>query len=120
MFRGQLAESSNRQDLIYIAQLIDEATGEAADLTAATLTFELSGIGSSSPCLVARNDVDDAADVLGITLVEDTTFRVFIPRASMSSLCAGTYEVGLTIENDDITEQIIAGTIAVLNGNVPI
>jgi hypothetical protein len=38
-----------------------------------------------------------------------------IPVATMRGLCAKDYEVGCTIEQDDVTTQFFVGTIAIVD-----
>lgn len=111
MYRGQVAEVSNRENLELFFQLIDEDTGEAIDLTTSDLVCRVT---DQSGCERISASLEDGK----ITLVEDTTLRIFIPRSDMTNLCIGTYPFGLTVENDEITKSLIAGTIAVIDGVV--
>lgn len=111
MYRGQVAEISNREDLELLYQLIDDDTAEPIDLTEATIVARIS---DQSNCTIIDASLTDGK----ITLVEDTTMRIFIPVDEVGSLCPGTYIVGVTVENADTTKQLIAGTLAVVNGIV--
>jgi hypothetical protein len=113
MFTGQVAAVSNRQDLELLYDIMDDDTGEAIDLTSSTLVFDICDQGCCSPRISATTDNGK------ITLIGSTVFRVFIPLAEMTGLCAGTYGIGCTVENEDQTESIIVGDIAILDGNVP-
>jgi hypothetical protein len=55
-----------------------------------------------------------------ITLSEDTVMRILIPRDSMTNLCDGTYNFGMTITNGGLTKSAIVGTLAVVDGAVPV
>lgn len=95
-----------------IFDIVDDDTGEAVDLTTATLVFDICDPGCCSPRISASTDNGM------ITLTGSTVFRVFIPLASMECLCAGTYDVGATVKNAGQTESLIIGSIAILDGNV--
>jgi len=53
----------------------------------------------------------------GIELLDDGVFEVTFTAAQMGGLCAGEYDVGLII-TDEITVQLIIGTIIVMDGIV--
>lgn len=111
MYRGQVAEVSNREDVELIYQLVDEDTGDLIDLTTSTIVCRVTDQGG---CQRISASLDDGK----ITLVEDMTMRILISRDEMTNLCAGTYPIGVTIENDDLTKSLIAGTLAVVDGIV--
>lgn len=111
MYQGSLPATSNREDFEAIYQLVDEDTGDPIDLTAATIEFDISEPGCR-PLITATTENGK------ITLVEDTTFRVAIPRSEMANLCAGQYDVGATIENAGETRSFIIGALPVLDGRV--
>lgn len=112
MFTGQVAVATNRQDLELIYDIVDDDTGEPIDLTSATIVFDICDRDRCSPRISATTDNGM------ITLVGSTAFRVFIPLDDMTGLCAGTYSVGATVENADITESLIVGEIAIMDGKV--
>jgi len=111
MYQGSLPATSNREDFEAIFQLVDEDTGDPIDLTAATIEFDISEPGCR-PLITATTDNGK------ITLVEDTTFRVFIARDEMACLCAGQYDVGATVENEGETRSFLIGSLPVLDGRV--
>lgn len=112
MYVGSLPEASNREDYEYIAQIVDSDTGDLIDLSAATIVAQISDQDGCQKILL--NTANNK-----ITLPNINTFRILIPRASMSALCAGQYRVGLTVENAGQTTSFIIGTLPVLDGNVP-
>lgn len=112
MFHGSLPEASNREDYEYIAQIVDSDTGDLIDLSAATIVAQISDQNGCQRILLGTSSGE-------ITLPETDTFRIFIPRASMTCLCAGQYRFGLTIENGGQTTSFISGSISVFDGNVP-
>lgn len=112
MFTGSLPVASNREDYEYIAQIVDDDTNEPIDLTAAILVAQISDQDGCKRISLGTSTGE-------ITLVEPGTFRILIPRSSMASLCAGQYNVGLTVESAGLTTSFIIGTLPVLDGNVP-
>lgn len=112
MFTGSLPVASNREDYEYIAQIVDDDTNEPIDLTAAILVAQISDQDGCKRISLGTSTGE-------ITLVETGTFRILTPRSSMTSLCAGQYNVGLTVENAGLTTSFIIGTLPVLDGNVP-
>lgn len=59
----------------------------------------------------------------GIITFPDPTdtskFRWTFPRASMATLCAGDYDIGITIEIDGVTTQASEGKLYITDGVVP-
>lgn len=112
MYVGSLPEASNREDYEYLAQIADSDTGDLIDLSAATIVAQISDQNGCQKILLGTASGE-------ITLPESDTFRIYIPRASMTNLCAGQYRFGLTVENASQTTSFISGTISVFDGNVP-
>lgn len=112
MFHGALPEATNREDYPYIGQIVDDDTGEAIDLSAATIVAQVSDQDGCQRILLGTSTGE-------ITIIDVGTFQILIPRSSMTTLCAGQYRVGLTVENAGITTSFIVGTLPVLDGNVP-
>lgn len=112
MYVGSIPDASNREDYEYIAQIVDSDTGDLIDLSAATIVAQISDQGGCERILLGTSSGE-------ITLPDATSFRIFIPRSSMTQLCAGQYRFGLTVENASQTTSFISGTISVLDGNVP-
>lgn len=112
MYVGSLPEASNREDYEYLAQIADSDTGDLIDLSAATIVAQISDQNGCQKILLGTSSGE-------ITLPEADTFRIFIPRASMTCLCAGQYRFGLTVENSGQTTSFISGSISVFDGNVP-
>lgn len=112
MFHGSLPEASNREDYEYIAQIVDDDTGQPIDLSGATIVAQVSDQEGCQRILLGTATGE-------ITLIEPMTFRILIPRSSMTCLSAGQYRVGLTVENAGQTTSFIIGTLPVLDGNVP-
>lgn len=114
MYTGQAAVFSNREDWKFVPYSVeDDDTGELVDLTSTDIVAEVS---DQSGCMLLTGSTDDGK----ITLVESDTFQILFPRVSVTSICPGTYNVGVTVENAGMTISLIIGTIAVLNGGVPV
>lgn len=112
MYIGSLPDASNREDYEYLAQIFDSDTGDLIDLSAATIVAQISDQNGCQKILLSTSSGE-------ITLPETDTFRIFIPRTSMSCLCAESYRFGLTVENAGQTTSFISGSISVFDGNVP-
>lgn len=112
MFTGQVGEESNRADVEWLFSIVDEDTGDEADLTSAAIVVEVS---EPEGCMRWTGSIASG----DIILAEPTTMRILIPRASMLNLCAGTYIVGMTVTNAGLTKSVIVGSMAVVNGAVP-
>jgi hypothetical protein len=77
-----------------------------------TIVFEIREQGCTSALLSATNGA-------GVELIEDDlTYQVTFTETQMRTLCAGTYDVGVTMERDGITRQVIIGTLPVMDGVV--
>ncbi len=98
----KLSPVSNREDYSESWQALDE-DGAAIDLTDATIVYEF-----RDPATFTRT----AATVT----ISTTTFTADIPLATMRGLCNKDYDVGCTIEIDDVTTQFFVGTISVVDG----
>lgn len=113
MYTGQIASFSNREDWEFpIMDIIDDDTGDALDLSDSTISY---GIYDANKCVVVSGTTGDGT----ITLTDDTSFQILVPRSTATSQCAGSYTMGITVENADITKSLFAGTITVLDGSVP-
>lgn len=112
MRTGSLDPVSNRESFQLIRQIIDTETGEAIDLTGATIVFELTRQDCCSPALSATTDNG------AVTFPDNFTYQIDFTLAQMRTLCPETYKVGLTFERDDQTTEIIIGTLPILAGNV--
>lgn len=113
MLTGTLSPVSNKADWIEAYGLTDEETGDPVDVSAATeITIALRDPSSRS--------VELTATLSGGTIehIETGIFQWAFTAAQMSGLCAKTYEVGLTIVQDDQTIQLFVGTLPVIDGIV--
>lgn len=110
MYDGSLGKFSNREDWIIQSPLIDDDGAEV------TLT------GSSIVCYVCKHKCPETAvltattDDGGITLPTATSFQIQFTPDDVSDLCAGQYDIYLRITIDDVTTQILAATVTVVEG----
>lgn len=109
MLQGSLGVISNRETYIQDMQVLDE-NDDPIDVTGATIVFEMRERTDTSAVLSA--DTDD-----GIT-ISTTTFTIRFEVDDVRDLEAGEYEVGITIEMDGDTTQLVAGSISVVDGVV--
>lgn len=113
MFIGTLPPTSNRARWVLTREVVDEDTDEVVDLTGRTLRLEIRQQATGSPILTATTEND------AIEIRDTGVFEVTFTRDQMATLPVGTYEVGLTISNDDDeTDQLFIGTLPVLDGVV--
>lgn len=112
MRTGSLDPVSNRQSFQLIRQIIDAETGEAIDLTGATIVFEVRRKDCSGASLSATTDNGK------IIFPTTDTYQIDFTVEEMRTLFPETYDIGLTFERDDETVQIIIGTLPVLAGDV--
>lgn len=117
MYTGNLGAASNRATWSFSADLTDDDTDEAVDLTDALLKIAIRDQQSKRPLLegsTANGKVTiEAPSTGGVFSVE------FTPE-DMSNLPADHYDVGMTAEMPDGTvHQIIANcTLTVMDGVV--
>lgn len=103
---------SNRADWIETFELINDDTGEAiTDLDDVDVKIEVRG---RDYCRVLTGSKDDGT----ITELGGGVMQWHFTATQMRSLCYGTYEVGLIITRDDITEQELIGVLPVVDGVV--
>lgn len=112
MYRGQIGEASNREDLELILQAIDDDTNTPIDISTATaIDFRINDEQGNQLIVGALSSGE-------ITRVDTGTMRVFIAQANMAKLEPNSYAVGMTITNAGVRRQLIAGTLAVTDGIV--
>lgn len=113
MYQGSLAPISNRSDWIGTLELVNDDTGEIiTDLTGVDFLLELRERLCRTPRLKATFDNGKAIDA-GSGVIQ----WQFTP-SEMSCICAGSYELGITITRDGVTEQELIATQTVLDGVV--
>jgi hypothetical protein len=113
MYIGTLKTGSNRATYTEAFQVYDDEDSEGLDLTDATITVAIRRPNCSTPELTLTND-----DGVEITDSDEGHFELTITATQMRTLCAMTYECGITIEQNDETTQYLIGKLPVLDGVV--
>lgn len=112
MYDAQLKPVSNRADWIETIELVDDDTEQLiTNLTGVTLKLEVRD-RDRRRCMTATTE-DGHIDFVGYGVI-----RWQFTKEEMSQLCAGTYEIGITVTRDGITEQELIGSLPVLDGVV--
>jgi hypothetical protein len=109
MYTGSLGAFSNDEHWIFEGTL--EEDGEAVDLSAATIEFYVSQDRSKTTALLTATIANGK-----IVLPTATSMQIKFAPSDVSSICAGTYSAFMRVTIDDITTQVIAGTIQVVEG----
>lgn len=113
MYQATLSPVSNRADWLMSFEIVDDDTGEAiADLTGISVVIEIRESRCYSPRLTASTDNGKIVDA-GNGIME-----MLFTRDDMAGVCAGSYEIGVTVERDDFTSQYLIGTLPILDGIV--
>jgi hypothetical protein len=112
MLVGSLAPVTTQEDCKIVVATEDVTTGEAFDLSDATIVCALRDQRSGSIVLSATTANG------GITLLDDATFQIWFTRAQMQGLGEGQYDIGCTVTLNGETKQVILGTLPVLDGVV--
>lgn len=112
MYLGSLPPVSNRAGWQFIRDVVDDDTDEVIDLSAATIVFEVRD--KCGRVVLSATTSNGKA-----TVIDTGTMMISFPATDMKTLCAGTYEVGCTIQNGDAEpQQFLIGTLPVLDGVV--
>lgn len=113
MYEANFAPVSNRADWVGTIELVYDDTNEIlTDLTDLTVLLE---VRSRNPyCRILRASTDDGS----ITLTAQGVIQWHFPAAVMRSVSAETYEIGLTITREDLTEQELVGSVPIIDGIV--
>jgi hypothetical protein len=111
MYEANLKPVSNRADWIETIELVDDDTNDVIeDLSGVEVFIEVRSRDPYHRCL--SGSVDDGH----IILIPGGVIQWQFTANEMHSLCAGTYEVGITVVRDGITEQELIGSLPVLDG----
>ena len=109
MYIGSLGTVSNRETWEQAVDVVDE-NGDDVTITGATITLAVRKRSSTSP----EKTLSSSS---GITIATPRfTFR--FEESDMDDLCAGTYDVGVTILLNGDTTQLIVGTVTIVDGIV--
>src|SRR6185312_4486846 len=124
MYTGQVAVISNKatwqSDVI---ELVDDVTGTATDLTDPALTVDIvvtiRGINcrSNDYGTALSTALATASIANGKVSIPGPGFQWQFEVLDLSNLCAGTYRLGAKVTIDGFVNDLIDGTIAVVEGN---
>jgi hypothetical protein len=113
MYTGQVAVISNkstwRSDVV---ELVDEDDGTTTDLTA-VVALDIEVTISDLDC---RSPRATATIANGKVTVPGPGLQWQFEDTDLSSLCAGTYRLGVKVTMDGFITDVIDGTIAVVEG----
>jgi hypothetical protein len=109
---GRLELQSNRATFQREFQIVDDDTGDLLDLTDKAIIFE---VKHPTECRALLSATIDNGKVVVVDL---GTFIVTFARSEMTGLCPGTYDLGITIGDDDETGQALIGTLPIAGGVV--
>lgn len=113
MFTGSLEPVSNRATWREQCRVWDSETGQPFDISEATEIVVQVGQDCWRPLFSAKLSSNT------VNLIDDNTAFEFVFSADqMKCLCAGTYEVGITITVNGDVESLVIGTLPVMDGNV--
>lgn len=111
MFTGSLKPVSNRATWSVLYNITDAETDEAIDLSNVDqIAIQVRDPRSCSPVLSGTLTGGE------VVIVDTGVFQWTFSASQMNALCANTYEVGCTIEQDGETAQILIGTLPVIDG----
>jgi hypothetical protein len=112
MYHVTFPPQSNRASWVFLG-LVTDLEDNPIDLTNCAMVFAVRG---------HNGRVLEASTENGkITHVDVGKFRWFFTLDEMETLCAGTYETGLTLWNDDRSQtvQLSVGPLPIVDGVVP-
>lgn len=111
MYTGSLEAQSNQATWIGAFYLYDGTVGpdEYIDITGCTVTMTLRDESGRDHLTVSSTDGT-------ITFPENGMFQWEVAESQMNNICAGTYDVGLRISQNDKVVQLLIGSIPILDG----
>jgi hypothetical protein len=115
MYSVTFPPQSNRASWAFVG-LVTDLDDNPLDLSACSMVFEIGGGINRSP-----NSRLVASTANGkLTIIDIGKFRWFFTREEMGGLCAGQYDTGLTLTNDDGTQtvQLSIGPLPIVEGVV--
>ncbi len=113
MYEANFAPVSNRADWFGTIELIYDDTNEIlTDLDGISVLLE---IRARSPrCKILTASTADGH----IELIDGGVIQWHFTADEMRGLAPGTYEIGITITREDITEQELVGFVPIIDGIV--
>lgn len=118
MFTGQVDVISNKatwRSKTY--ELVDEDDGTTTDLTAVDPEIVVTIRKIDDNCCQSSTALATASIDNGKVTIPGPGFYWQFEDSDLSSLCAGTYRLGVKITIADFVTDIIDGTIAIIEGN---
>lgn len=113
MYQGSLSPISNRADWFGTLELVNDGTDEViTDLTGVEVEIVLRDRLCKTPRLTATMANGKVTTPGGGVIQWQFT------EPEMSSICAGSYEIGMTLTRDGVVVQQIIGVQPVLDGIV--
>jgi hypothetical protein len=112
VYQGNMPETTNREDYDQSIEINDN-NGDPADLTGIDFTCVIADPTSGAALLTGTTDGGEIATV-------DNTITISFTLAQMTALCPKQYKFGLTYTDGTDTKSLIAGTINVIDGVVPV
>lgn len=109
MYQGSLGTVSNREDWEQGIDVVDE-NGDAVDISSAEITLAVRPQNSTTPSLTA--------EVGGGITISSPRFTFSFGNTDMRGLCPGQYDVGCVVTINDVTTQLIVGTVQIVDGVV--
>jgi hypothetical protein len=109
MYIGSLDAQSNRATWRVDVTLIDDDTKDTIKVSDCAITMTVS---DESGCQVLTGSSASGA----IIFPQDDVFEWSFSSSQMAALCAGSYNVGVRISQNDITMQLIVGTLPIVDG----
>ncbi len=112
MYQISFPPTSNRATWIFTGQISDAVTDEPLDLSDLSFVFE---VNDQNGCRKLLASTDNGK----FTIIGTGLFRWEFSKEEMRTLCAGTYETGMTMANEDQTVQLSVGPLPIVDGNTP-
>ena len=123
MYTGQVAQISNKATWQSdVVELVDEDDGTTTDLTnAGTVDIVVTIRGPSSTSdygIINANDVRATASIAnGKVTIPGPGFQWQFEVLDLSNLCAGTYRLGAKVTINGFVNDVIDGSLVVVEGN---
>src|SRR4051794_32552835 len=111
-FSGTLDSASNRAGWVQIIEIQDEDTGDAIDISGASIIVEVRD--PISRYIVISATTDNGS----VTIVDTGVFQISVDPSVMRCIQAKAYEIGATITINGETRQLIVGTLPIVDGIV--
>lgn len=113
MYETMLQPVSNRADWTGSFAMIDDETEDViTDVDGLSISMTVRDRRTHCPVISASSEN-------GLIVYDGQgVFSWSVPRSQMTAICAGSYEIGITISRDNQTSQMLVGTLPIVNGVV--